>query len=150
MCGYYSCWHLYLHINGCMDGYTCMCSHARIQRPVVDVMNHPWSFFYIIHWVRVSQSNSEVTDMTSFPKQSSLGILCLCLLRLDLQVATILIWHHESFRDQTLVFILVWKCFNHWAIFLVPKCKFSITALQSSAGNPEEGYVAIRILMSKC
>lgn len=150
VCVYYSCRHLCLHISGYMDGCTCMCSHTRIQRPVVDVMNHPWSFFYIIHWVSVSQPNSEVTDMTSFPNQLALGILCLCLLRLELQVATILIWHHVGFKDPNFSPHTCMKCFNHWAILLVPKCRFSITALQSCTGKPEEGCVATRILMGKC
>lgn len=52
----------------------------------VDVENYPQFCFHIIHGVRVSQSNPELTSKASLTGQLALGVAHLWFLRLESQV----------------------------------------------------------------
>lgn len=71
--------------EGCISvGYTfaCMCvyTHACIY-----ILNP--SLFHLIHQGMVSQSNQELSNMTSAPSQPALGSLSLFLTKMELQAS---------------------------------------------------------------
>lgn len=73
-----------------------------MQRFGVDVKNHSQSLFHLIQRGRVSQSNPQLINRPSFPRQLTVGIPNLCLLSLELQVG-----HYAH-----LAFTRVWNCYS--------------------------------------
>lgn len=80
----------------------------------VHVRNHLQLLFNLIHWIGISQSSQELTDMAHLISQLTLGTLCLSPWRLEL-----LMDHHTHLASlwflgiKILVLTLAWQALNH-------------------------------------
>lgn len=98
----------------------------------------------MVHWVRVSWSNPELTSKASLTSQLSLGILRVCLLRVQLQWTTRSLQYFFSFSfffcclwSWTPGVMLTWQHCNYWVVSLASsnisfmwKSKYCLPRLQ--------------------
>lgn len=78
----------------CLFPFSCVCMITRMWSLCMNVRSEcSFIFLHIIHWARVSQSNSELGRMAVLPSQLALGIPCILFPELELQTVTTPSWH---------------------------------------------------------
>lgn len=81
---------IFLVVVRCVNMHACMCEHMCTRMFMCvnasSCRESSLLFFYFIHQSKVPQSNPELTDAASFPRELALVISYLCLQKLELQV----------------------------------------------------------------
>lgn len=120
----FSCvWYVYVHVF--MYVGTCVCVSAHVHGYV---RTHVQSLFSP-YWSRVSQSNPQVTDISSLASQLALRIPCLHLPRLEVQVG-----HH------------IYPAFRYLSKFWDSDSSPYLCAISTltTKSHPQHGFIALR------